>query len=237
MNEGHSAFLVLELARELVAGGMPFDAAMKEVAEHSIFTTHTPVPAGNDAFGHDLIDKYFGAFYPALGISRERFFKLALDRDLFSMTVLGMRFSNTRNGVSKLHGQVARGMWAHVFDTRVEETPIGHITNGVHTATWLAPERHAFLNEVLEEGWYDRLDDPKVWQPLLAASDDKLWAIQNQRRAALVEFARSVSTRQLQRLGADHETIERANHALDPRALTIGFARRFALQARHTLSL
>lgn len=237
MNEGHSAFLVLELARELVAKGMSFEEAMKEVAEHSIFTTHTPVPAGNDAFGLDLMDKYFGTFYPRLGVSRDRFMQLAFDNGLFSMTVLGMRFSNQRNGVSKLHGEVARGMWAHIFKTTVEETPIGYITNGVHTATWLAPERHALFDEVLGDAWNARLDDQKAWEPLRNAPDEKLWAIQNERKTALVEFARAVWGRQLKRSGADDKTVERAQHALDPNALTIGFARRFATYKRATLFL
>ncbi len=237
MNEGHSAFLVLELTRELIAKGMSFDDAMKEVAQHSIFTTHTPVPAGNDAFGFDLMDKYFGAFYPKLGISREKFLALAHDNGLFSMTVLGMRFSEQRNGVSELHGQVSRGMWAHIFKTSVSETPIGSITNGVHTATWLAPERHAFFQEVLGAEWQARLDDPKIWEPLRNASDEKMWAIQNARKHALVAFARNVWTKQLKRLGADDAAVERAQHALDPHALTIGFARRFATYKRATLFL
>lgn len=237
MNEGHSAFLVLELTRELVAKGMSFDDAMKEVAEHSIFTTHTPVPAGNDAFSHHLMDKYFGAFYPRLGISRDRFLKLAEDNDQFSMTVLGLRFSNQRNGVSKLHGEVSRKMWAHVFGTSVQETPIGYITNGVHTATWLAAERHAFYERVLGAEWYARLDDPRIWEPLRNAADQEFWNIQNARRAALVEFARAVWTNQLKRDGADEAALERAKHALDPNALTIGFARRFATYKRATLFL
>ncbi len=237
MNEGHSAFLVLELTRELVAKGMSFDDAMQEVAEHSIFTTHTPVPAGNDTFSIDLMDKYFGAFYPALGLAREKFLSLAQDNGLFSMTVLGMRFSQQRNGVSKLHGEVSRGMWAHIFETRVEETPIGYITNGVHTATWLAPERHAFFDEILGAEWYAQLDDPKVWKPLRNASNEKMWAIHNARRQQLVEFSRAVWTRQLKRLGANEAALERAQHALDPNALTIGFARRFATYKRATLFL
>ena len=237
MNEGHSAFLVLELTRELVEKGMLFDDAMKEVAEHSIFTTHTPVPAGNDAFGDPLMDKYFGAFYPKLGISREKFLAVAHDNGLFSMTVLGMRFSDQRNGVSKLHGEVARKMWAHIFNTEAEETPIGYITNGVHTATWLAPERIKFYDEVLETDWYERLDEPGIWTPLRDASDEKMWAIQKARKTALFEFSRGVWTRQLKRLNASAEAIERAQHALDPDALTIGFARRFATYKRATLFL
>lgn len=237
MNEGHSAFLVLELARELVASGMSFEDARKEVAEHSIFTTHTPVPAGNDAFGFDLIDKYLGKFYSGLGISRENFFKLAQDDGKFSMTVLGMRFSNQRNGVSKLHGDVSRGMWAHIFGTSPKETPIGYITNGVHTATWLSPELHAFFDEVLDADWYSRLDDPKTWEPVRRAPDAGLWAIQQERKRALVKFSRAVLTRQLRRLGASAQAIERAQNALDPNALTIGFARRFATYKRATLFL
>ncbi len=237
MNEGHSAFLVLELARELIAKGMSFEDARNEVAEHSIFTTHTPVPAGNDAFGFDLMDKYFGAFYPKLGIARETFLSLAHDNGLFSMTVLGMRFSNQRNGVSALHGQVSRNMWAHVFKTGVQETPIGHITNGVHTATWLAPERHEFFQEVLGAEWQARLDDPKMWEPLRNGSDEKMWAIQKARKRALIEFARNVWTKQLKRLGANDAALARAKRALDPNALTIGFARRFATYKRATLFL
>lgn len=237
MNEGHSAFLVLELTRELVAQGMSFEQAMKEVAEHSIFTTHTPVPAGNDAFAFDLMDKYFGAFYPKLGIGRDKFMNLALDNGLFSMTVLGMRFSNQRNGVSKLHGEVSRGMWAHIFGTSVEETPIGYVTNGVHTATWLAAERHAFFDKVLGADWYARLDDPKVWEPLRDAPDNVMWEIQQARKAALVQFARRTWVKQLARLGAGEAAIARAQQALDPNALTIGFARRFATYKRATLFL
>lgn len=237
MNEGHSAFLVLELTRELVTGGMSFENAVKEVAEHSIFTTHTPVPAGNDVFSYDLVDKYFGGFCSQLGLSRENFIKLANDNGQFSMTVLGMRFSNQRNGVSKLHGEVSRGMWAHIFGTPVAETPIGYITNGVHTATWLSPEMHAFFDEVLGADWYARLDDIKTWEPLRDAPDAAMWAIQNERKRALVKFSRAVWSNQLKRLDAGVEAIERAQRALNPNALTIGFARRFATYKRATLFL
>lgn len=237
MNEGHSAFLVLELTRELVAQGMSFEEAMRTVAARSIFTTHTPVPAGNDVFNNDLMDKYFAAFYPQLGISREQFLKLADDKGQFSMTVLGLRFSDQRNGVSKLHRDVSRKMWAHVFGTPVEETPIGSITNGVHTASWLAADRQALYTQVMGAGWSARLDDPKVWEPLRHAPDDALWRIQNERRRALVEFARAVWTGQLRRLKANEAALERAQQALDADTLTIGFARRFATYKRATLIL
>ncbi|MBI4671819.1 MAG: alpha-glucan family phosphorylase [Chloroflexi bacterium] len=237
MNEGHSAFLTLELTRELVAQGMSFDDAKKTVAAHSIFTTHTPVPAGNDAFGADLIDKYLYAFYPQLGLSREQFLALADDHGLFSMTVLGLRFSDQRNGVSKLHGEVSRKMWTHVFKTSEPETPIGHITNGVHTASWIAPERSKFYGEVLGSDWYARLDDLKFWEGFKNAPNARVWEIQNARKRALVEFTRAVWSNQLKRLGANDAAIARAQQVLDPHVLTIGFARRFATYKRATLFL
>lgn len=237
MNEGHSAFLVLELARELVAGGMAFESARAAVAAHSIFTTHTPVPAGNDAFSFELMDKYFSNYYPQLGIDRDAFVSLARDNNLFSMTVLGLRFSDQRNGVSRLHGEVARKMWAHVFGTSAEDTPIGYITNGVHTATWLSADRHRMFDDVLAAGWYARLDDPTVWEPLKSASDERLWEIQTARKRALIEFARAVWARQLERQGASGPALGEAAQALRPDALTIGFARRFATYKRATLFL
>jgi len=237
MNEGHSAFLTLELAREYVAQGVKFEQAARQVAAHSIFTTHTPVPAGNDAFQLDLMDKYFGAFYPQLGLTRNQFMALGLDDNKFSMTVLGLKLSAHRNGVSKLHGEVARKMWMHVFQTTVDETPIGYITNGVHTATWLASARQAFYAETLGKDWYARLDDMKMWDGFKNASPERLWQLQNDCRAALVDFTRAVWTRQLRRLGADANALQRAQRALDPRALTIGFARRFATYKRATLFL
>ncbi len=237
MNEGHSAFLTLELARELVAQGTTFDQAKRQVAAHSLFTTHTPVPAGNDAFAFDLMDKYFGAFYPQLGLTRDQFMALGADDNKFSMTVLGLQLSAQRNGVSALHGEVARKMWMHVFKTDEKDTPIGSITNGVHTATWLAAARHTYYGEILGKDWYARLDDPKLWEKFHNASNARLWEIQNERKRALVDFTRQVWTQQLRRVGADAEALERAQRVLDPHALTLGFARRFATYKRATLFL
>lgn len=237
MNEGHSTFLVLELARELVARGMRFEQARQWVAEHSIFTTHTPVPAGNDAFSFALMDKYFADFYPQLGIGREEFLNLGADGGAFSMTVLGLRFANQRNGVSKLHGEVSRRMWAHVFQKSVAETPIGSITNGIHTASWLAPERRALYDEYLPADWYARLDDPKVWEKIEEVPLARMWHVQQVRKRALIEFARRVLVQQLQRQGAAPEAIAQARRALNADALTIGFARRFATYKRAVLLL
>lgn len=237
MNEGHSAFLTLELAREYVAQGMTFEQAKQQVAAHSIFTTHTPVPAGNDAFSPELMDKYFHEYYPQLDLTRDQFLALGLDDNKFSMTVLGLNLSTQRNGVSQLHGEVARKMWMHVFKTTEKETPIGSITNGVHTATWLAAARQAFYGEVLGKDWYARLDDLKLWDAFKNASDERLWEIQKESKRALLDLARDVWTGQLRRLGADASALERAKRVLDPNALTIGFARRFATYKRATLFL
>jgi starch phosphorylase len=211
--------------------------ALEWVAGHCIFTTHTPVPAGNDAFSFERMDKYFGSYYPHLKMTREQVLELGADDGMFSMTVLGLRLANQRNGVSEIHGRVSRGMWAHVFSTSVDETPIGHITNGVHTASWLAPELLELFNKYLGEDWYARLDDPKTWTHLREVPDARLWEIMQGRKRALIEFTRGVLVRRLARLGASEAELEIARHALDPHALTIGFARRFATYKRAVMVL
>ncbi len=195
MNEGHAAFLVLELARERVENGEPFAKAITEDAERTVFTTHTPVAAGNDAFAFDLMDKYFSLYYPQLGISREEFLNLAKEGQpwgaAFSMTALALKGSDYRNGVSKLHGRVSRNMWHWLWPNRsVDDVPITSITNGVHTGTWLAPELYKYYTEFLGKDWYDRLDDPATWQPLYNAPADKLWDIHKLLKRQLVDFAR-----------------------------------------------
>jgi starch phosphorylase len=236
MNEGHAAFLVLELARERVAAGDPFAKAITEDAERTVFTTHTPVAAGNDAFAFDLMDKYFSLYYPRLGISREEFLNLAKEGQpwgaAFSMTALAMKGSDYRNGVSKLHGRVSRNMWHWLWPNRsVDDVPITSITNGVHTGTWLAPELHEFYTEFLGKEWYDRLDDPATWQPLYDAPADKLWEIHKLLKRQLVDFARG---RVLGWYSRNNRQPSLPN-LLDPDALTLGFARRFATYKRATL--
>jgi len=236
MNEGHAAFLLLELARERVEKGEPFAQALTDVAEKTIFTTHTPVAAGNDAFSFDLMDKYFGLYYPQLGVSREEFLNLAREGHpwgpAFSMTALALKGSDYRNGVSKLHGRVSRNMWHWLWPNRsVEDVPITSITNGVHTGTWLAPELFEFYTKYLGADWYDKLDDPATWQPLYDAPDDKIWEVHALLKRQLVDFARERMAEWNKRTGGQPPE----SAILDPDALTLGFARRFATYKRATL--
>ena len=234
MNEGHSAFLGLELIREKVVQGLPFEQARRQVAAHSIFTTHTPVAAGNDAFGFDLVTKYFQNFWPQLGIGPEEFLNLGRQQvgggANFSMTVLALRLAERANGVSKLHGAVSREMWRFLYPDRpVDEVPITSVTNGVHTGTWLAPELFALYTEVLGPDWYERQDDPATWTPLLDVPNERLWQIHRKLKQDLVDFTRE----RVQRWRGRHGRQD--GQVLNPDALTIGFARRFATYKRATL--
>ncbi|MBF6612018.1 MAG: alpha-glucan family phosphorylase [Chloroflexi bacterium] len=236
MNEGHAAFLILELARERVKGGEPFDDAITEVASHTAFTTHTPVAAGNDAFPFELMDKYFSSYWPQLGIDRDHFLNLAQEGQpwgpAFSMTALALRGSDYHNGVSKLHGRVSRNMWHWLWPDRpVDQVPIQSITNGVHTGTWLAPELYRFYSHYLGADWYSRLDDPATWKPILSAPDGTFWDIHSKLKHDLVDFSRRRLADWYIRTGVTPPP----GPTLGPNALTIGFARRFATYKRATL--
>lgn len=240
LNEGHCAFLALERIRELVQDGYPYEVAKEAVQANTVFTTHTPVPAGNDAFSFDLMDRYFGHFWPQMGIDRDTF--LALGRHdfpwgpQFSMTVLALRLSGGRNGVSKLHGEIARRMWQDVWpDTPVDEVPIRSITNGVHTHSWLAPELGDLFDEYLPAGWRERLADPDVWQAVDQIPDEALWNVHQRSKEALINWVRERVRQQLLRHGESVKRVAEVERLLDPHALTIGFARRFATYKRATL--
>jgi len=240
MNEGHSAFLVLERLKEFVAEGKTFTEAVEAVRATSIFTTHTPVPAGHDAFPFPMIEKFFDGFWDALGITKEEFLELARHDQswgpTFSMTVLGMRHSRKRNGVSQLHGEVSRRMWHWLWPDRpMEETPITHVTNGVHTESWLAPEMKALFDEVLDKDWVLKIDDAEMWQAIDEISDETLWQWRNNLRAKMLNFVRMRIRARLARLGAEQSQLDATYHLLNDTALTIGFARRFATYKRATL--
>lgn len=229
LNEGHSAFAILERMRERVEDdGLPFDEALRETAIQVAFTTHTPVEASHDRFGLDLIEQELGWLRTRLGIDRDRFAGLARinpadAREPFCMTVLALKGSRHRNGVSNLHGHVARRMWQKLWPTRAEEeVPIGHITNGVHVPSWLAPPMRLLYGRYLGPDWPVRQADQKTWQPLADVDDGELWEVHMLLRRGLVEFVRQ-RTKSLS--------------LLDPTALTIGFARRFATYKRATLLL
>ncbi|MFI5272936.1 MAG: alpha-glucan family phosphorylase [Ktedonobacterales bacterium] len=241
MNEGHSAFLGLERCRELVRGlGVSFDIAREIAAANAIFTTHTPVAAGNDVFQFDLIDTYFAGYWPQLGLDHEQFHALAAETTSggtgFSMTILAMRLADQRNGVSRLHGDVSRQMWHFLWpDVEVGEVPITSITNGVHTATWLAPALGALSARYLGDDYYERLDDPQTWAHIAEIPDGELWQAHCVLKERLVAFGRERLARQRTRLGEGNAAIAASASLLDPHALTLGFARRFATYKRATL--
>ncbi len=235
MNEGHAAFMVLELLREQVVQGMPFDQARHTVRSQTIFTTHTPAPSASDAFSMNLIEKFFWRYWPQLGISHDEFMYLArqdkASGPAFSMTTLALNFAERCNGVSKLHGHVARGMWHWLYPDRSrDQVPIGAISNGVHTASWLAPEMHQIYDAYLGLEWPDRLDNPDVWARIYAIPNDVLWSIRRRLRQNLVAFVRERTRQRYQRLA-----LAMTAPILDEETLTIGFARRFAPYKRATL--
>jgi glycogen phosphorylase len=241
MNEGHSAFMGLERCRELVQGaGLSFQEACEVEAANAIFTTHTPVAAGNDVFGVDLVERYLRDFWPQLGIDRETFLNFAREDfewgQGFSMTVLALRLSAQHNGVSRLHGAVSRQMWRFLWPgVEASEVPISSITNGVHTATWLAPELAPLYAQYLGADWYDHLDEPARWEGVAHIPDADLWHTHERRKAALIEFARARIARQRTRVGEGGPQVAEAARLLNPEALTLGFARRFATYKRATL--
>ena len=242
MNEGHSAFLVLERIRELVAAGRSYEEAAELVKKSNIFTTHTPVPAGNDEFALWLVDKYFANLWSELGLTRDQFLDLARNKvtwgDAFSMPVLALRNSSHRNAVSELHGRVSRNMWHFIWsDRRVEDVPITHITNGIHTDSWLARRLGHLYDRYLGEDWRAHMDDPEIWEQIMNIPDDQLWAVRRHLKRKLVAY---ISERARQQwLSGDTHPVQTlaAGVLLDPYALTIGFARRFAPYKRANLVL
>jgi starch phosphorylase len=240
MNEGHSAFLVLELVREKVAQGQSFAEAAAEVKACSVFTTHTPVPAGHDAFAFHMMEKYFREYWPDLGIDRDTFLNLGRHEEpwgvAFNMTVLALHMSGLANGVSQLHGEVSREMWQSVWPERpIDEVPIGAITNGVHVPTWIASEMRPLFAKYLGQDWIERHDDQELWEKLGDLPDDELWNVHCFLRAKLLNFLRERTRRRWTRRRMDPTEVITNGLFLDPDALTIGFARRFATYKRATL--
>ena len=242
MNEGHSAFLVLERMRELVEKGSSLDEAIEYVQGKTVFTTHTPVPAGSDEFPAWLIDKYFGGLQEQLGLSRDEFFDLARHTvdwgETFSMPVLAMRVSNLRNGVSELHGEVARKMWGYLWPgVKTDDVPISHITNGIHTGTWLARRLRNLYNTYLGPDWLDHIDDPEIWTSVANIPDEELWAVRRHLKRKLVFYMRERARAQWVRDQVHPVQVIASGALLNPYALTIGFARRFATYKRADLIL
>ena len=242
MNEGHAAFLTLELLREKLQEGKPLPEAEAYAKAHCIFTTHTPVPAGHDRFARPLMDAHLTGFAGTLGMAMDRMMQYGQEHpdnpnDPFTMTALALRLSRAANGVSALHGAVSRDMWKGLFpDSPAEKVPIGSVTNGVHITGWASPVAGEFWTSRLGAGWMQKLQEPKYWANAVspaAVSDRDLWDLRNRLRRGLVEFARRrVREQELRLSGSDGGVYDRI---LSPDALTIGFARRFATYKRAPL--
>ncbi|HEY3395992.1 MAG TPA: alpha-glucan family phosphorylase, partial [Lacipirellulaceae bacterium] len=242
LNEGHSAFVPLEVIRQRMADdGLTFDEALREVAHRTVFTTHTPVPAGHDRFDGRLVEEHLGPLRDRLGISQAQLMGLGRvepqnEHEPFCMTVIGLKLSRRANAVSSLHGHVSRRMWAHLWPWRVEEEiPIGHITNGVHIPSWLAYPMHLLYDRVLRSDWQEWMGDAKVWQSLYNVDPGELWETHSDLKNRLLDFVRRRVSRQARRRNEPDEAIQAARSLLDPNALTIGFARRFATYKRADL--
>lgn len=242
MNEGHAAFLALERCREMVAGGMSFDEAAAIVRKSDVFTTHTPVPAGNDKFPIWLVEKYFAPMWQKLGLTRDQFIDLAKENtewgEQFTMPILALKLSERNNGVSALHGVVSRKMWHFLWPERnVEDVPITSITNGVHSFSWLSRRMGLVFDEYLGTDWRVNPDDPKNWEKIDTIPDFVLWDVRRHQKRMLNNYI-TRAARKAWLTGSVHPVqIIAGGVLLDPDALTIGFARRFPTYKRGYLVL
>ena len=242
MNEGHSAFLILELMKNIIKEKqVSFDVARDIASSKTVFTTHTPVPAGNDIFPLDLVDKYFKDFWPRLGLDREEFLRLGMKPSQilepgFNMGILALKVAGKKNGVSKLHGAVSRELFGDVWpDIAANESPITYVTNGIHTCSWLSPKLKELYNKYLMPYWQDNIHEDKVWEKINNIPDKTLWETHQDRKEKLLKLVKDSTTQRLRRSGYSYEEINEITSKLNPNALTIGFARRFATYKRATL--
>jgi glycogen phosphorylase len=242
LNEGHSAFAPLEVIRQRMQDdGLSFDEALRGVARQTVFTTHTPVPAGHDRFHGGLIEEHLGPLRDKLGISHQQLMGLGRvephnEGEMFCMTVLALKTSRRANAVSALHGHISRRMWAHLWPWRVEEEiPIGHITNGVHSPSWLAWQMRQLYDRHFPDGWIQGMGEPEAWQNIHSVDPGELWETHNSLKTLLVSFVRRRVSRQCRRRQESDEAVEAARNVLNPNVLTIGFARRFATYKRACL--
>ena len=242
MNEGHSSFLTLELIKDLMEEKkISFEMAKDITTSKTVFTTHTPVPAGNDIFPLDLVEKYFKDFWPKIGLSREEFLKLGmkptekLDNG-FNMGILALKNAGKKNGVSKLHGAVSRELFGEVWpNIAANESPIGYVTNGIHTCSWLAQNLKELYNEYLIPYWQDNMQKDDVWKQIKDIPNEKLWNEHQARKMKMLKIVKENTTERLKRVGIPYEEIKEITSKINPNALTIGFARRFATYKRATL--
>ena len=242
MNEGHSAFLILELIKNIIKEKqVSFEVAKDIASSKTVFTTHTPVPAGNDIFPVELVEKYFKDFWVRLGLSREDFLKLGMKpcRYLepgFNMGILALKVAGKKNGVSRLHGAVSRELFGEVWpEIAANESPITFVTNGIHTCTWLAPSLKRLYNKYLIPYWQDSIHNDEVWKNINLIPDEELWEVHQERKERLLKLVKESTTNRLRRSGYSYEEINDIVSKLNPNTLTIGFSRRFATYKRATL--
>ena len=242
MNEGHSSFLTLQLIYNIMKEKqVSFEIAKEMATVETVFTTHTPVPAGNDIFDITLVEQYFNKFWSKLGISREEFLKLGMKENEgfeqgFNMGILALKIAGKKNGVSKLHGEVSRELFSEVWPNIAEdESPITYVTNGIHTCTWLAPNLKNLYNEYLPPYWQDKIEMDSTWQKIDNIPNEKLWDAHVARKEKLMRLIKQNITERYVNSGVGYDQIGELVNSLNPKALTIGFARRFATYKRATL--
>lgn len=242
MNEGHSSFVVFEVIKKIMREkNVSFKVAKEMASACTIFTTHTPVPAGNDIFPLDLMDRYFASYSAELGISRTDFLIMgSRDNTIpvngFDMAVLALKVAGKKNGVSKLHGEVSKRLFSNIWpNTSLEEVPIDYVTNGVHTCTWLAPNLKELYNAYMRPFWQERVHEKDTWNEIDNIPDEELWKVHQTQKEKLIKMVRENIRKQKIRNGESIDEINEVDNLLDPKALTIGFARRFATYKRADL--
>jgi starch phosphorylase len=240
LNEGHPAFAILERIRERIEAGTPYERVAEQVRATTVFTTHTPVPAGHDVFPFHLMDKYFSHCYPFLGLSREQFLAMGTnpkESDAgFNMTAFSMRFSSFINGVSKKHAEVTRRMWNHLWPGHSEDdVPVLAITNGIHVPTWVEPKIELLCNDYLGPRWLEDHDSDTVWNLVDAIPDEELWRVHHWLKIKLLNFIREQARKRWMENRMNPVNVISNGVLLDPMTLTIGFARRFTAYKRPDL--
>ena len=244
LNEGHSGFAVFEAIRNrMQEEGIDFNTAASQIPREVLFTTHTPVPAGHDRFNQDLIEEHLGPLRDQLGISHDNLMGFGREYptdhgEQFCMTVLGLKLSRRVNAVSSLHGEVSRAMWKCLYPGKPEDAvPIGHITNGVHVPSWLAPQMGRLYDRHLGVGWQNHSGTAKTWEAIESVDDGELWETHLSLKSQMLEFVRRRAREQAERRKEPQEILSKLGKVLSPDALTIGFARRFATYKRANLVL
>jgi starch phosphorylase len=234
-NEGHTSFMILERVRELVMSGSKFNEAVEEVQAATVFTTHTPVEAGHDAFPLEMVERHFNGYWDELGLTRDQFMNLGTYDGSFNMTVLALRMARWKNAVSELHGRVTRRMWQKLWPDHDDVVPITHVTNGVHAPTWIAGELAQLFDRHLGADWVNRHDDVAFWNRVVDIPDEEFWNVHLLLKRKLLTFVRERARDRWSADDVDPRQVLAMGTLLDPEALTIGFARRFTGYKRASL--